>query len=136
MLQDNGMECLKILREAGTWQLEFLRSIQFHKTQSRVMENLKERPGDRFQVDVMGRSVKPEVTRDIMAFLTFVPGVCKHGGVAIGGIELWKGVREITQILSDPLKHFSYKPKSIARASSHSFVTLCFSFGQIPKNMI
>lgn len=38
-------------------------------------------------------------------FSVFVPGVCKQGGTAGGGIKLWDGVREMTQILSDPIKH-------------------------------
>lgn len=43
----------------------------------------------------MGYLVKLEVIRDIMVFFIFVLGVCKYGGVVIGGIEFWKGVREM-----------------------------------------
>lgn len=90
MFQDDGMECLKIWREDGTRQLEFLKGIQFHRTESRMIGNLREHLGDRFQVDVRGHSVKPELTSDIMVFLSVCPGVCKQGGVAVGGTELWK----------------------------------------------
>lgn len=32
VFQDDGMESLKIRREEGTWQLELLKGVQFHRT--------------------------------------------------------------------------------------------------------
>ena len=70
VFQDDRMECLEIWREDESRQLEFLKGIQFHKTQSRIMGNLREHLGDRFQIGTRGHSVKPELTSNIMTFLS------------------------------------------------------------------
>lgn len=101
------------------------------------MENLRKPPGDRRHVDVRGHAVKPELTSDSMAFLSVCSGLCEQGRVATGALRLWKEVRQMTQILSDPAKHIlpthqSPSPESL----SLSFMTLGFSFGQIPKTLL